>query len=1759
MKCLVFFLCVQVALLATFFEEDDPSHYYHVNVVSGHLELTFQDAVVKAPHPFSITRSYSSSGALERSPRNSDLFLKRIRESEWMFQGGWSLLSHTNMLVINNEQGDPIELYVSEPGSNGFTKYECYKSKDKFRYFHTQEKEKKTSGNISRRKRASKTIIKVRWGEATMRLPDGGKRVYHCGGGNQESYWRLSLEILPSKHCIEYEYEHKWPEEPQLKYIHLANPTRTKTYATVGLDRSMYEEDRMLQVRSSDGQVIHYQMEPEFKERTYLGLAKSAQRPKEEFHYQAGRRGIGARIGAFDIGNQGQMGISYHFPRKKKDEKKWADKYKNHQRYDKVETIQFPDSVTGELKEFANFIYLKDCTEVRDYEGLLTRYFHDGERLTRIEYFDDRGGLHSAIEFEWRGDDLRHKTLLDSNGEKIFRKTFIYDNEGNVVVEKWENEFSRQFTYTKKHLLKTERDANGLQHHYEYFLNTDLVAKQFTTHRGKMLQREFFFYDEDHLLEKSIVDDGSSYDPLNLTGITFRQVQSYTRHPETGLITSEILSSEEGVPWMVREYRYNEKRERISETVSCEDKSYTIYMEYDDFGHLTRKTTPLGRVNRYEYDSQGNMIFVKEIGQNEKVYEYDTLGRPVKCKESGKTSESVYDRKGRLVEQIDHLGNSIRQRYDNFGNCKETILPDVLDDNGDPYTPIIHARYDVNGNLTHATNPKGEMTETEYNLLRKPLKESYPDGSFLTHTYNNDGTLAETCESDGTKTKYTYDPFQRMTSKRIYKSDETLLSKEEWVYSTFHLLSYTDPIGLTTKYEYDCHGRKISEEAGGRKITYAYDVLGNVERITQGGITKVQIHNLEGEIVEQWEEDTAGKVENRMRFFYDNEGRKEKAIRTTANGDVEDFFHYDSEGRLCKHIDPYGASTTFIHLTIQNGLGQFVNQKMVTDPIGNSQLETYDANGRVVSLEKRSPSGETFSIEEIFYDRAGNKARRVSTVFEKNRPIREYTTKWGYNERGLPISELEEGEKLTLYKYNSRGWLIEKTLPTEIALHYKYDGLGRLLETKSDGIHYTYSYKKGPFATIATDHILNLTWQRTYNLFGELTLEIAPNSSISSWEYDDLGRCTRHTLPDKSSIVSNYDDLHLHTLQKLSPTGEILYTHIYTQFDENGHVCEEDLIHNLGKVYTSHDLLERPQESVTPWHKAKIDYGPSGLVKRIDNSLFQIKEYQYDPLNQLTQEGKQTYQFDSLGNPLDTVVNRFNQITKTEDALIRYDKSGNLIRKEYQNHSETYEYDVLGRLIIFEHRNKNRIQFTYDPFSRLYSKTTYTNDTSFFSFYEKWDRKIQFYLYDHDIEIGTLDAQNNIQELKVLGLGIRGDIGAAIAIELQSEAFAPLHDFHGNIIALANSRGSLSEKCDMDAFGRATLIPSRNPWRFQSKRSEEHLIFFGLRFYDPALSRWLTPDPAGSIDSPNLYLYVRNSPLNRLDLFGLFSEDDEEETRTVSYHFDASEPYIHFQLQKGEIQINWLVFSNNIHKLGFTPEEFPSGNSLIDDVFHAMLTKDAYGIGLVTWQSGVGVKFHDFVQDSCAIASEIPGDVLKIGIYTGTRGVKRDVEDTRKEKNGIETPEVAMTRQLITHFSDSLYKVNPDLLWVDMPHSRAGVIRARAIEGMNEDQQRKLEKQLLYVGLAPAEPLPKGFAKEATNFYSNFDNITGDFGRAFDRKQKKAGEEIYDIEFVQCITPINQRTFYMTDHYLMAPTYTKVRKRNIKRFGNEYGFYRNSR
>ena len=143
----------------------------------------------------------------------------------------------------------------------------------------------------------------------------------------------------------------------------------------------------------------------------------------------------------------------------------------------------------------------------------------------------------------------------------------------------------------------------------------------------------------------------------------------------------------------------------------------------------------------------------------------------------------------------------------------------------------------------------------------------------------------------------------------------------------------------------------------------------------------------------------------------------------------------------------------------------------------------------------------------------------------------------------------------------------------------------------------------------------------------------------------------------------------------------------------------------------------------------------------------------------------------------------------------------------------------------------------------------------------------QRYIYQKILEIGSCDGDNVLQELRVLGLQTQADMGAAIAFELSGKTFVPLHDSLGNLIHVLDIKdGTILESFDYSAFAEEST-QSTIPWRFASKRAdpETGLVFFGHRYYNPSISRWLTPDPLHFTAGLNLYNYCKNNPLMYYD------------------------------------------------------------------------------------------------------------------------------------------------------------------------------------------------------------------------------------------------------------------------------------------------------
>ena len=114
----------------------------------------------------------------------------------------------------------------------------------------------------------------------------------------------------------------------------------------------------------------------------------------------------------------------------------------------------------------------------------------------------------------------------------------------------------------------------------------------------------------------------------------------------------------------------------------------------------------------------------------------------------------------------------------------------------------------------------------------------------------------------------------------------------------------------------------------------------------------------------------------------------------------------------------------------------------------------------------------------------------------------------------------------------------------------------------------------------------------------------------------------------------------------------------------------------------------------------------------------------------------------------------------------------------------------------------------------------------------------------------------------------------------------PLQDGNANVTALitkaAGSTWEVAERYDYDPYGQPTYRDPEEPHAERSESAYGFDVLYAGYHYDretglyhvrrrmlhPTLGVWLTPDPQGYADGPNLYQYCGSSPVSAIDPMG---------------------------------------------------------------------------------------------------------------------------------------------------------------------------------------------------------------------------------------------------------------------------------------------------
>ena len=634
-------------------------------------------------------------------------------------------------------------------------------------------------------------------------------------------------------------------------------------------------------------------------------------------------------------------------------------------------------------------------------------------------------------------------------------------------------------------------------------------------------------------------------------------------------------------------------------------------------------------------------------------------------------------------------------------------------------------------------------------------------------------------------------------------------------------------------------------------------------------------------------------------------------------------FTYDEVGRVKTVTDATGLTVGYDYNNLDNitkvsypdGTAETTEYTccgipgVVTDRAGRKSYYDYDVMKRLTRVQ--DAQGNTLQMDR---DANGNLRRLVDA--------KGHLTKWNYDavdrviakmygdgtteayayDRGLLSQSKGARNQIVKYSYDANSNLTLIDYPNMSDVSMSYDNLDDVTQIV-DGVgtnSFTYDNRgkllslDGPFAndgqSFTYDALQRLQSQSVergasggtqsqsyaYDALGRLaTLTSNGTQGVGSFNYSYFGP-TRMLqslqMPNGAQVTRSYDGLHrLTQISNLSPSSSVQSRYAYS--------------------YDNRQIRTAMQ------------------VERAGEPLQQVN-YTYDTVNELVGEaatggvagGNYTnaFTYDAMGNRLKTdsvagsdtsnvksSVNALNQLTSVSSTVngsapttsgLSYDVAGNLTDATNADGSKTiYSYDDADRLYRIERRDAQNVplsktEFVYDYAWRnsISREFAWTNGA-----WQQSDEKRRVFSGMNVVQERNATNQVTAQLVR------RGNIGGILARSTATGTMFYGYDGAGNVTTLTDGAGAVVGSYAYDAFGNTVttsgVAASENPYRFSTKEQIGGLYSYGYRFYAPGLGRWINRDPIHESGGTNIYAFVSNNPVNRLDWRGLQTEADDKQ------------------------------------------------------------------------------------------------------------------------------------------------------------------------------------------------------------------------------------------------------------------------------------------
>ncbi|HXU62344.1 MAG TPA: RHS repeat-associated core domain-containing protein, partial [Polyangia bacterium] len=565
---------------------------------------------------------------------------------------------------------------------------------------------------------------------------------------------------------------------------------------------------------------------------------------------------------------------------------------------------------------------------------------------------------------------------------------------------------------------------------------------------------------------------------------------------------------------------------------------------------------------------------------------------------------------------------------------------------------------------------------------------------------------------------------------------------------------------------------------------------------------------------------------------------------------------YDARGRLQSVTVGTGAdarTTSFTYDGLDRPVSS-VDPRSLTDGFG------YDADNR--SVVRTTPDGAQTVLS---YDPAGD----LVSVAPPGRPAHQFVFSSGREESSYAAPAVPGvASSTTSYSYNLDRQLTLITRPDGETIAVGYDAAGRLSTTTYDAGTVTriYSPTTGQLVNVAASD--GGTIDLAYD--GKLLLSTTWTGVVSgnvSHTWNSEFRMNTQSVNGDGGVAYTYDPDGLITgagalTIARDPTSGLI------SGSTLGAVTDAE-IHNSFGERTSYIARYNGQ----PIFQAQTTPDQVGrVVDRTETVDGQSHAYHYA--------------YDAAGR-LQTVT-----VDGVSAATYAYDQNGNRLSRTTPGGTESGSYDAQDRLLTY-----GKFSYTYGAAGELATKTDTTTGRVTTYSYDSLGNLRSVALPDGRFVEYVIDGMNRRIGKKMNGVLTRGWLyeGRRPVAELDGSGSVIVRYVYGSAMnapayVVAGGRtyrfvsdavgtprrvvdvatGTVAESMQIDEFGR-TVTDSQPA--FQSVKfagglgdPDTGLIRFGARDYDPEVGRWTSPDPIRFRGGDaNLYVYVKNDPLNMVD------------------------------------------------------------------------------------------------------------------------------------------------------------------------------------------------------------------------------------------------------------------------------------------------------